>query len=175
MLIDVGQGDHPDQNVRVYVCANVLSRDGVPLDAAIRLAREAGADGFAVRRDLLSEALSSADIAGIRAALSVLPAPAFYSSPQTMFHHGPVERDEVTHALAEARKFWCRPATLAAGDTLQPDDVALDAFCETITTAADGAVPMHLWLENDQTAVSGARHPRRAHPDTRARPGAGTG
>lgn len=161
-MTDTRLAEQPDQTTPIYICANALQRDSIPLDAAIRLAREAGADGFELRRELLPPVLTPDDIQCIRAALAALPAPSFYSIPQPVFLHGRVEREPVTHALAEARALGCRLVKFAPGDTLQPDDTALDALCAILTAAENLAPGTLVSLENDQTPVS-------AHPDAWAR------
>lgn len=153
-MIDRWLAEQPDQNTPVYICANALPRDGMPLDAAIGLAHEAGADGFELRRELLPTELTSDDILRTREALTALPAPAFYSIPQPVFLHGRVEREPVTHALAEALALGCRLVKFAPGDTLRPDDAAFDALCAMLIAAQDLAPGTLVSLENDQTPVS---------------------
>ncbi len=142
------------QSAPVYICANALPPDRMPFDAAIRLAGEAGADGFELRRELLPAELTADEIERIRAALATLPAPPFYSIPQPVFLHGRFEREPVTRALTEARALGCRLAKFAPGDTLQPDDTAFDALCATLAAAQDAASGTFVSLENDQTRVS---------------------
>ncbi len=142
------------QAAPVYICANALPPDRMPFDAAIRLAGEAGADGFELRRELLPAELTADEIKRIRAALATLPAPPFYSIPQPVFRHGRFEREPVTRALTEARALGCRLAKFAPGDTLRPDDAAFDAFCATLAAAQDAAPGTLVSLENDQTQVS---------------------
>lgn len=157
-LTDLWPAEQPDQNAPIYICANALARDGMrggmPLDTAIRLAREAGADGFELRRELLPGELTSDDLRRIREALAAVPAPSFYSISQPVFLHGRVERESVMYALAEARALGCRLVKFAPGDTLRPDEAAFDALCAMLTAAEDLAPGMLISLENDQTPVS---------------------
>lgn len=157
-MADMRRAEQPGHRASIYVCANALLRDGISLWDAIRLAREAGADGFELRRELLPAVLTQDEIQRARAALAEMPLPPFYSTPQPMFLRGSFEREQVVCALAEARALGCRAVKLAPGDTLRPDDAAFDAL--RATTAAEdasgaSAAPLLVLLENDQTAVSG--------------------
>lgn len=154
-MSDEQRREQRQQTAPVYICANALPPDRMPLDAAIRLAGEAGADGFELRRELLPAELTTDSIGRIRAALATLPAPPFYSIPQPVFLHGCFEREPVTRALREARALGCRLVKFAPGDTLRPDDAALDALCATLAAALYTAPAGTLVsLENDQTQVS---------------------
>lgn len=157
-MTDLWLAEQPDQNTPIYICANALVRDdmrgGMPLDTAIRLAREAGADGFELRRELLPRELTPDDIQRTRETLVSIPAPTCYSISQPVFLHGRVEREPVMHALAEARALGCRLVKFAPGSTLRPDDAAFDALCTLLTAAEDLAPGTLVSLENDQTPVS---------------------
>ena len=152
-MADGWLAERSDPNTPVYICANALVRQGIPLNTAIHLAREAGADGFELRRELLPATVTTEDMQRTRAALEELPLPPIYSSPQPTFLRGSFECEPVKCALAEARAFGCRAVKLAPGDTLRPDDTAFDALCAT-AAAEDAAASMPILLENDQTPVS---------------------
>ena len=72
----------------IYVTANTLVSDSITLDDAMQIARDAGADGFELRRELLPLTMQPAEIQGIRSQLQRFRSPPAYSKPLPLFNKG---------------------------------------------------------------------------------------
>ena len=63
----------------IYVTANSLMNNDITLNAAIQIARAAGADGFELRRELLPPTMQPNETQDIRSQLQTFPFPPVYS------------------------------------------------------------------------------------------------
>src|SRR5207237_8440520 len=87
----------------IYVTANALMMGAVTLDGALQIAKEAGADGFELRRELLPLPLPPALGAHIRLQLQQFSSPPAYSLTRSIFTDGSFERHHLLQTLREAR------------------------------------------------------------------------
>lgn len=153
-------------NPAIYVTANALMTGAVTLDGALQIAKEAGADGFELRRELLPLPLSPALEERIRAQLQQFSSPPAYSLPRSIFTDGSFERKPLLHALREARSFGCRLVKFSsigvnpAQASQHPGDLAgiLAGLRELRALLESEAHGLVVTVENDQSAVSGDLH-----------------
>jgi hypothetical protein len=75
----------------IYVTANSLMNDDITLNAAIQIARAAGADGFELRRELLPPTMQANETQDIRSQLQTFPSPPTYSIPLPLCKQGRFE------------------------------------------------------------------------------------
>jgi len=147
----------------IYVTANTLMTGAVTLDDALQIAKEAGADGFELRRELLPLPLPPALGEHIRLQLQQFSSPPVYSLPRSIFTDGSFEREPLLHGLGEARSFGCRLVKFSsigvdpAQASQHPGDLAgilagLRELRALLESEANGLV---VTVENDQSAVSG--------------------
>lgn len=92
----------------IYVTANALMTGAVTLDGAIQIAKEAGADGFELRPELLPLPLPPALGEHIRLQLQQFSSPPAYSLPRSIFTDGAFERKPLLQGLGEVRSLGCR-------------------------------------------------------------------
>ncbi len=141
-------------SVPIYVTANSLVNERVSLRGAIEIARNAGVDGFEVRRELLPARLDGSEVEAVRQRLQVFPSAAAYSIPLPLFREGRFEHEPLQHALMEARAFGCQlvkfsPLGVERGESAF---AGLDDLC---TLVREEAADMMVTVENDQSLVSG--------------------
>src|SRR2546421_11781803 len=99
------QQGRPTTDPAIYVTANALITGTVTLDAAIQIAKEAGTDGFELRRELLPLPLPPAMKEHIRLQLQHFSSPPAFSLPRPIFTEGSFERAPLLHSLGEGRSF----------------------------------------------------------------------
>jgi len=141
-------------SVPIYVTANSLMNERVSLMDAIEIARNAGADGFEVRRELLPARLDAAEVEAVRQQLQMFPSSAAYSIPLSLFREGRFEREPLQRALTEARAFGCRLAKFSPIGVERGESAfaGLDDLCALVRGEA---AEMMVTVENDQSLVSG--------------------
>ncbi len=138
----------------IYVTANTLVSDSITLDDAMQIARDAGADGFELRRELLPLTMQPAEIQGIRSQLQRFPSPPAYSKPLPLFNKGRFEREPLLQALIEARAFGCQLVKFAPIG-MEPGESMSAGLSELLSLLRSEATDLVVTVENDQSAVSG--------------------
>ena len=147
----------------IYVTANALMTGAVTLDGALQIAKEAGADGFELRRELLPLPLPPALGAHIRLQLQQFSSPPAYSLPRSIFTDGSFEREPLLQALGEARSLGCRLvkfSSIGVGPvqaSQHPGGLAgIPAGLRELRALLESeANELVVTVENDQSAVSG--------------------
>lgn len=140
--------------VPIYVTANSLVNERVSLMDAIEIAKNAGADGFEVRRELLPARLDAGEVEAVRQQLHLFPSSAAYSIPLPLFREGRFEREPLQRALTEARAFGCRLAKFSPIGVERSEN-AFAGLDDLGTLIRSEAAEMVVTVENDQSLVSG--------------------
>ena len=147
----------------IYVTANALMTGAVTLDGAIQIAKEAGADGFELRRELLPLPLPPALGEHIRLHITaVFGHPQPTHSLAKIFTDGSFERKPLLQGLGEVRSLGCRLVKFSsigvdpAQASQHPGDLAgiragLRELRALLESEAHGLV---VTVENDQSAAS---------------------
>jgi len=130
-----------------------MSED-VSLESAVQIAKDAGADGFELRRELLASGMQPFEIQSLRSQLEQLRSPPAYSVPEPLFEEGRLQRDFLRQVLAEARSFGCHFVKFSPFGKL-PDESEFVALSTLLAELQQEAPYMKIMLENDQTAASG--------------------
>lgn len=145
--------------VPVYVTANSLTGDGLTLEAAVRAAvraaRDAGADGFELRRELLPAEQGPEQLARLREFLGTFPSPPCYSTPQTLFDAKRFERASVVRSLAEARSLGCWLVKFSLGDAPEQGEGGSADLRSTLEAWRTKAPGLQVTVENGQEASDG--------------------
>lgn len=138
----------------VYIAANALVTSALPLDVAVAVAVEGGADGFELRREMLTvhEVPSNRHLQHLLARFSAAP---HYSAPVPLFVGDRVQSDAVVQLVSEAASLGCMLAKCSLGtpDSLSPP--VLEALSRCLAACREIAPDVLLTVENDQTAPSG--------------------
>ncbi len=87
----------------IQVTANSLVNKDITVEDAVHIAKDAGADGFEVRRELLSPDMQPSKMQDMRLQLEQFSTPPAYSVPYPLFVEGCLNRDVILQALNEAR------------------------------------------------------------------------
>jgi sugar phosphate isomerase/epimerase len=140
--------------VPIYVTANSLVNDHISLLDAIEIARDAGADGFEVRRELLPTRLDAGEVEEVRQHLQMFPSSPAYSIPLPLFREGRFERGPLQHALTEARAFGCHLAKFSPIG-VERGESAFAGLSDLCVLIGSEAAEMVVTVENDQSLVSG--------------------
>lgn len=140
--------------VPIYIAANALAGPALPFDTAMLVARNAGADGFEVRRELLPP-IDCFDPARLRHLLAAFPAPPHYSAPIGLFEDGIVQRDALVQLVSEAQSLGCVLAKCGLGTLTALDHRALDGLRGALAACEQAAPDVLLAVENDQMPPSG--------------------
>lgn len=138
----------------IYVTANSLMSKNVPLESAVQIAKDAGADGFELRRELLPAGMQPFEVQSLRLQLEQFLAPPAYSVPEPLFEEGRLQRDFLRHVLAEARSFGCHFVKFSPFGKI-PDEGEFAALSTMLAELQQETPSMEVMLENDQTAASG--------------------
>ena len=138
----------------LYVTANSLVRKGIPLTRAMKIARDAGADGFEVRRELLPQGMHPSEVQNLHAELALFSAPPAYSVPRPLFMRRRLDRDFLLKAHAEAHSFGCQLVKFSAIG-MEPGEQEFAALSTLLTAWQQEAPKMKVTVENDQTEASG--------------------
>jgi hypothetical protein len=128
--------------------------DDITLSAAIHIARDAGADGFELRRELLPPTLQPHEIQDIRSQLQTFAFPAAYSIPRPLYKKGLFEQEPLLHALDDARAFGCHLVKFSPIG-MEPGDNNFAWLSELRSLLRSAAVDLVVTVENDQGAASG--------------------
>ena len=136
------------QNAPVYVTANSLMSERVSLEFALQAAREAGADGFEVRRELLSQDIHAEDVRQLRSQLTDFRLPPIYSTPQALLSNKGLRVDVLEQTVREAYALGCMLVKFAPGSMNLGGSEAAPAFSDIQNTFPDLTVT----IENDQNA-----------------------
>lgn len=147
----MNQQEKSKEQVSIYITANALINDSAQLESAIQSAKDAGVDGFELRRELWPSVIPSDQISPIRSQVAAFPAPPAYSIPRPIFSNGRLDRETLGNGLSEARSFGCSlvkfsPLGMVPGER---DLFELRSFLE------DQAGGLTVTVENDQSAASG--------------------
>ncbi len=138
----------------IYVTANSLMSKDVPLENAVQIAKDAGADGFELRRELLASGMQPFEVQSLRLQLEQFLSPPAYSVPRPLFEEGRLQRDFLLQTLAEARSFGCHFVKFSPFGKV-PDESEFAALTTVLFTLQQEAPYMKVMIENDQTAASG--------------------
>jgi len=138
----------------IYVTANSLVSKDISLEDAIHVAKDAGADGFELRRELLSLDMQPSEIQDLHSQLEQFPTPPAYSAPSPLFAEGRLKRDFILQALDEARSFGCQLVKFSPIG-MEPGDDEFTALTALLSQWQQKAPDMKVMVENDQTAASG--------------------
>ena len=138
----------------IYVTANSLMNDDITLNAAIQIARVAGADGFELRRELLPPTMQANETQDIRSQLQTFPSPPTYSIPLPLCKQGRFEPEPLLHALAEAQAFGCRLVKFSPIG-MEPGENNFAWLSELRSLLRSAAADLVVTVENDQGAASG--------------------
>lgn len=138
----------------IYVTANSLMNDDITLNAAIQIARAAGADGFELRRELLPPTMQPNETQDIRSQLQTFPFPPVYSIPLPLCKQGRFEPEPLLHALAEAQAFGCRLVKFSPIG-MEPGENNFAWLSELRSLLRSAAADLVVTVENDQGAASG--------------------
>lgn len=137
----------------IYVTANSLMSKDVSLESALQLAKDAGADGFELRSELLPSGMQSSEVQRLRLQLEQFLAPPAYSVPRPLFDEGRLQGDFLRQVLAEARSFGCHFVKFPPFGKVPAESEF--AALNTLLSALPQETPhMKIMLENDQTAAS---------------------
>jgi sugar phosphate isomerase/epimerase len=138
----------------IYVTANSLMNDDITLSTAIRIARDAGADGFELRRELLPPSMQPHEIQDIRSQLQTFASPPAYSIPRPLCKKGRFEQEPLLQALEDARAFGCHLVKFSPiGMELGDNNFAW--LSELRSLLRNAAADFVVTVENDQGAASG--------------------
>lgn len=148
------QQEAAKQTPLIYVTANSLMSKGVSLESAVHIAKDAGADGFELRSELLPAQMPPSMVQSLRSQLEQFPAPPAYSVPRPLFEEGYLQRDVLLQVLDTARSFGCSFVKFSPGDTV-PNESEFSALNALLAPFHQQTPSMKLMIENDQTAVSG--------------------
>ncbi|HET9920094.1 MAG TPA: TIM barrel protein [Ktedonobacteraceae bacterium] len=145
------------ENAPIYITANTLMSDDVSLEAALHIAKEAGADGFELRRELLPAMMPDDRVSDLRTQLEMFPSPPIYSTPQPLFNKGHFDPEPVLQTLNEAYAFGCRMVKFSPGEIVPgiPLAGALTAFQKLLSVWQANTPDIVVMVENDQSAASG--------------------
>src|SRR5450755_2813839 len=138
----------------IYVTANSLMSKDVSLESALQLAKDAGADGFELRSELLPLGMQPFEIQSLRLQLEQFRSPPAYSVPRPLFEEGRLQQDFLRQLLAEARSFGCHFVKFPSFGKV-PDGSEFAALNILLSALQQEASYMKIMLENDQTAASG--------------------
>ncbi len=134
------------QNAPVYVTANSLMSMGISLEFAVQTAKDAGADGFEVRRELLPQDMQASDVRELHSQLTGFPAPPIYSTPQVLFSKKGIRVDVLEQTLQEAYSLGCMLVKFAPGSMNFGGREAAATFSAIQNTFPD----LTITIENDQ-------------------------
>jgi len=152
-MVMMEQQAQPIQAPPIYVTANTLVGNNVTLEAALRIARVAGADGFELRRELLPPTMQLDEIRSLRTLLEAFPSPPAYSIPRPLFTAERFEQTPLLEALSEAHSFGCHLVKFSPG-SMEPAEASLVAL-RALLSAWKGEMPgLMVTVENDQSAAS---------------------
>lgn len=126
----------------------------VPLENALRVAKDAGADGFELRSELIASGMQPFEVQSLRSQLEQFLSPPAYSVPRPLFEEGRLQRDFFLHTLAEARSFGCHFVKFSSFGNV-PDEREFAALTTILSALRQEAPHMKVMIENDQTAASG--------------------
>jgi len=138
----------------IYVPANSLMSKDVPLESAVQIAKDAGVDGFELRRELLASGMQPFEVQSLRLQLEQFRSPPAYSVPEPLFEEGRLQRDFLLQVLAEARSFGCHFVKFSPFGKV-PDASEFAALTTILSALQQEAPYMKVMIENDQTAASG--------------------
>lgn len=139
----------------VYVTANSLMSKDISLEDAIHVAKDAGADGFELRRELLPTNMQPSEIQDVHSLLEKFPTPPAYSVPSPLFAEGRLKRDFILQALDEARSFGCQLVKFSPIG-MEPGNDEFTALTALLSQWQQEAPAMRVMVENDQTVASGS-------------------
>ena len=134
------------QNVPVYITANSLMSEGVSIRYALQIARDAGVDGFEVRRELLPRDMQAGDVRELRSQLTDFRLPPIYSTPQPLFSNKGIRIGVLGQTLREAFSLGCTLVKFAPGSMNFGGREAAESFTSIQNTFPDLTVT----IENDQ-------------------------
>jgi sugar phosphate isomerase/epimerase len=155
----MGQQEVSMEGAPIYVTANALVSDSITLEDAMQIARDAGANGFELRRELLPLPLQSAMVERIRSQLQQFSSPPAYSLPRSIFTDRRFEPEPLLQAFSEARSFGCRlvkfsPIGVDPVQASQHPGGLTSAIGQLRTLLEREANGLVVTVENDQSAVS---------------------
>ena len=90
----------------IYI-ANTLLNDGVVLETAMQIAKDAGADGFEVRREFMLPTRLLSEVQNLDLHLEMSSSPPIYSTPHPILNEGRFECKPPLQALTGAHSLDC--------------------------------------------------------------------
>ncbi len=130
----------------IYVTANSLMREGVSLRFAMQIARDAGVDGFEIRRELLPQDMQADDVRELRSQLTDFRCPPIYSTPQPLLSHKGIRVDVLGQTMREAFLLGCTLVKFAPGSM----NFGGREAAETFSTIQNKFPNLSITIENDQ-------------------------
>ena len=74
----------------------------------MQIAKDARADGFELRPELLPPTMQLSEVQNLRLHLEMFSSPPIYSTPHSIFNEGRFECEPILQALTEAHSLDCR-------------------------------------------------------------------
>jgi sugar phosphate isomerase/epimerase len=152
--VKMKQQEHMTQDPAGYIAAKALVSDTVPLEVMLRIARDAGAEGFEMRRELLPSPLQFDEIRSLCTQLEMFPSPPVYSLACPLFAGRRFEQEPLFEALSLACSFECRLLVTFFPGTLERDERELTALRAVLSTWRREVPGLAVSIENDQSAAS---------------------
>lgn len=143
------QGDQFTQRPPVYVTANSLVNDNCSLEVALQIARDAGVDGFELRREQLPQTMQHDDFCLLGSKLEHFRCPPIYSTPESLFTEEGFQGESVGQVLTEAHTSGCSMVKFAPGN-IEPDN----KFMLQLSSLQRSFPTMTIAVENDQSPAS---------------------
>lgn len=143
------RGEIVTQKPPVYVTANSLVNDNCSLEVALQIARDAGADGFELRREQLPRTMQHDDFCLLGSKLEHFRFPPIYSAPEPLFTEAGFQGESVGQVLTEAHTLGCNLVKFAPGN-IEPDN----KFMLQLSSLQRSYPTMMIAVENDQSPAS---------------------
>jgi sugar phosphate isomerase/epimerase len=140
------QRDRILKNAPVYVTANSLMREDISLEFSLQATKDAGADGFEVRRELLPQDMQADYVRELYSQLADFRLPPIYSTPQALFSNKGIREDVLEQTLREAFSLGCTLVKFAPGSMNFGGREATATFSTIQNTFPD----LTITIENDR-------------------------
>lgn len=144
-------GEQFTQEPPIYIAANSLASNNRSLEEALQIARDAGADGFELRSELLTPAMQPNEIDGLRSQLERFRSPPIYSTPQSLLNDGDLQGEIIGQVLAKAYALGCGIVKFSPGNMEFEEDELMIQISSMQSTFPD----LTITVENDQDPANG--------------------
>ncbi|GAC1349330.1 MAG: sugar phosphate isomerase/epimerase [Ktedonobacteraceae bacterium] len=139
------------QGPPIYITANSLMSKNKTREDALQIARDAGADGFELRRELLTPGRQPFEIEGLRSQLECFRSPPIYSTPLPLFTEGGFREEIIGQVLAEAYALGCGIVKFSPGKM----EFVEGKFMTSLSSLHNNFPDLTLTVENDQNPANG--------------------